>query len=270
MMTGSRHVDIKKVVFLLVCCLWVWGCGGEVLLPPPTAPLRPREDVSIENYKFRVAVMDFTDQTGQAGDLIKTIPDILTTVLFKSGRLDLYEREPLRGLSARDAGETIQGLIEKRMIDGVISGTVTRFSRTEKTIVMELRLLSRNKAVMYADQHTLSFKGRREMEITRDDVVSLGDAISKAVPRVPDMKIISKNAAQVTLSGGSNKGLVDGMTGYVQAYLEKVNDPETGEIPKLAPVIVGEIVVDQVSDDTAIGRIIVGDDILVNDTLRFK
>lgn len=270
MMTGSRHVDIRKVVFLLACCLWVWGCGGEILLPPPTAPLRPREDVSIENYKFRVAVMDFTDQTGQAGDLIKTIPDILTTVLFKSGRLDLYEREPLRGLSAREAGETIQGLIEKRMIDGVISGTVTRFSRTEKTIVMELRLLSRNKAVMYADQHTLSFKGRREMEITRDDVVSLGDAISKAVPRVPDMKIVSKNAAQVTLSGGSNKGLVDGMTGYVQAYLEKVNDPETGEIPKLAPVIVGEIVVDQVSDDTAIGRIIVGDDILVNDTLRFK
>ena len=108
------------------------------------------------------------------------------------------------------------------------------------------------------------------MEITRDDVVSLGEAISKAVPRVPDMKIVSKNAGQVTLSGGSNKGLVAGMTGYVQAYLEKVNDPETGEIPKATPVIVGEVVIDQVSDDTAMGRIIVGDDILVNDSLRFK
>jgi len=130
--------------------------------------------------------------------------------------------------------------------------------------------LSRNKAVMYADQHTLSFKGRREMEITRDDVVSLGEAISKAVPRVPDMKIAGKNAAQITLGAGSNKGLVAGMTGYVQAYLDKVNDPETGEIPKPTPMIVGEVVIDQVSDDTAIGRVIAGDDILVNDTLRFK
>jgi hypothetical protein len=263
------RVGMKKTLFLLVCSLWIWGCG-EILPPPPTAPFRPREEVSLENYKFRVAVMDFTDQTGQAGDLVKTIPDILTTVVFKSGRLDLFERDPLRGLSAKDSGEIIHGLMEKRMIDGVISGTVTRFSRTEKTIVMELRLLSRNKAVMYADQHTLTFKGRREMEITRDDVVSLGEAISKAVPRVPDMKIVSKSAGQVTLSGGSNKGLAVGMTGYVQAYLEKINDPETGEIPKATPVIVGEVVVDQVSDDTAIGRVIAGDDILVNDTLRFK
>jgi len=60
------------------------------------------------------------------------------------------------------------------------------------------------------------------------------------------------------------------MTGYVQAYLDKVNDPETGEIPKPTPMIVGEVVIDQVSDDTAIGRVIAGDDILVNDTLRFK
>lgn len=258
-----------RALFLLTCSLWLWGCGG-ILPPPPTAPFRPRENVSIENYKFRVAVMDFTDQTGQSGDLVKTIPDILTTVLFKMGRLDLYGREPLRGIPAREAGEVVQDLMEKRMIDGVISGTVTRFSRIEKSIVIELRLLSRNKAVMYADQHFLNFKGRRAMEITRDDVVSLGEAISKAVPRVPDMKIVSKNADQITLSGGSNQGLAGGMTGYVQAYLDKVNDPETGEIPKPTPVIVGEVVIDQVGDDTAIGRIVVGDDILVNDTVRFK
>jgi hypothetical protein len=258
-----------KGLLLLVCGLWVWGCGG-IVSPPLTAPFRPREDVTIENFKFRVAVMDFTDQTGQAGDLVKTIPDILTTVLFKSGRLDLYERDPLRGLSAKDAGEAIQNLMDKRMIDGVISGTVTRFSRVDKKIVMDLRLLSRNKAVMYADQHTLSFQGRRSMEITRDDVESLGEAISKAVPRVPDMKIVSKNGNLITLSGGSNKGLVAGMTGYVQAYLEKVNDPETGEIPKPTPVIVGEVIIDQVGGDSAMGRIVTGEDIHVNDTLRYK
>jgi hypothetical protein len=262
------NIFVRRLI-LLAFGLWICGCS-VILPPPPTAPFRPRDEVLIENYKFRVAVMDFTDQTGQAGDLVKTIPDILTTGLFKQGRLDLYERGPLRGLSARDAGDVVEGLMNKGLIDGVISGTVTRFSRTEKTIVIEVRLLSRNKAVMYADQRTVSYTGRRAMEISRDDVFSLGEAISNAVPRVPNMKVVSKSAGQITLSNGSKKGLVAGMTGYVQAYLDKVNDPETGEIPKPTPVIVGEVVIDQVGDDTAIGRIIVGDDILVNDTVRFK
>jgi hypothetical protein len=250
--------------------LWMCGCTAAVLPPPPTVPFRPRDEVLIENYKFRVAVMDFTDQTGQAGDLVRTIPDILTTELFKQGRLDLYERDSLRGLSVRDAGDLVEGLMDKGVIDGVISGTVTRFSRIEKTIVIEVRLLSRNKAVMYADQRSLGYTGRRAMEISRDDVYSLGEAISKAVPRVPDLRIVSKNASQITLDGGSDKGLVTGMTGYVQVYLQKINDPETGEIPKPSAVIVGEVVIDHVADDSAIGRVILGDDVQVGDTLHFK
>lgn len=261
--------SMRRDLFFLGLSLWIWGCSS-LLPPPPTAPFRPREDVSLESYKFRVAVTDFTDQTGQAGDLVKTIPDILTTALFKSGRIDLYEREPLRGLSSQEAGTLIEGLMQRRAIDGVISGTVTQFSRIGKAILIEVRLLSRNKAVMYTDQHSLSYSGRRAMEISREDVISLGDAISKAVPRPPDMKIVNKNGALITLSGGANEGLVAGMTGYVQALLDKVNDPETGEVPPLTPVIVGEVVIDQVSNDSAIGRIIIGEDVLLNDTVRFK
>lgn len=246
------------------------GCASAPMAPPTTPPFRPREDTPIESYKFRIAVVDFSDQTGQAGDLVKTIPDILTTALFKLGRIDLYERDPLRGIPSRDAAPMVQELMEKRVIDGVLSGTVTRFSRLEKKIVIEVRLTGRNKAVMYADQHTLSFTGRREMEITRDDVILLGETLSKAVPRVPDMKIVNKNASVVTLGAGSNKGLVAGMTGYVQAILDKVNDPDTGEIPKPIPIIVGEVVIDHVNVDTAMGHIISGEEILVNDTVRFK
>jgi hypothetical protein len=258
-----------KGLFLLLS-LWVWGCASMSLLPPPTAPFRPREDVSIESYKFRLAVTDFTDQTGQAGDLVKSIPDILTTALFKTGRVDLYEREPLRGLSMQDVGPIIEGLMEKRAIDGVVSGTVTQFSRSEKKILVELRLLGRNKAVMYADQYPLGFMGRRQMEIVRDDVIALGETIAKAIPRVPDLKIVNKTGDQITLAGGTDQGLVAGMAGYVQAFLEKINDPETGEVPQPTPVIVGEVVVDQVSSNNAIGRIIIGDDVTVNDTVRFK
>jgi hypothetical protein len=266
---GQIPFKIAVRFLFLGLLIGLQGCGS-LPTPPPTAPLRPREDATVESFKFRVAIVDFTDQTGQAGDLIKTTPDVLTTVLFKSGRIDLYEREPLRGASQRDADALIEKLMEKRAIDGVISGTVTRFSRADKSIQIEVRLLSRNKAVMYADQHTLSFVGRRQMEITREDVQSMGAAISKAVPRVADMKIINKAGNVITLGGGSAQGLVAGLTGYVQAYLDKVTDPETGENPSPTPIMVGEVVIDQVGKDTSLGRIITGEDVMVNDTVRFK
>jgi hypothetical protein len=266
-MTGAFG---RAVALMLSAALFaVWGCAAAAP-PPPTAPFRPRDDVAIESYKFRVAVSDFTDQTGLAGDLAKTIPDILATGLFKAGRVDLYQREPFRGAGGADATAMIERLVEARTIDGVLAGTVTRFSRVEKTIVIEVRLLSRNRAVMYADQHTLTFTGRRAMEITRDDVAGLASAISKAVPRLKDMRIANKNAAVVTLEGGSDRGLVPGMTGYVQTYLDKVNDPDTGKIPVPTPLVVGEIVIDHVSKDSAIGRILAGEDVRVGDTVRFK
>ena len=256
-------------LFLFICTLIVSGCSS-MTLPPPTVPFPPRNEVSIESYKFRAAVVDFTDQTGRAGDLVKTIPDILTTALFKSGRIDLHEREALRGLSPQDANKQVQSLMEKRLIDGVISGTITRFTGSKKIVVVELRLLSRNKAVMYADAHTLSFQGRRVMEVKRSDVVVLARTISEAIPSVPDIKISSKSGTRITLSSGSNKGLIPGMIGYARASIDKVSDPNTGEMPRPAYVIVGEVVIDQVGKDSAIGRMIVGEDIRVEDSIRFK
>jgi hypothetical protein len=267
--TQIAGAPIRAALAVGGALLAVWGCAA-VLPPPPTAPFRPRDDVAIESYKFRVAVGDFSDQTGQVGDLAKTIPDILATSLFKVGRIDLYQREPFRGATGADARAMTERLIEARTIDGVLAGTVTRFSRVEKTIVIEVRLVSRNNAVMYADQHTLTFTGRRAMEITRDDVAGLAGAISKAVPRLKDMRIANKNAAAVTLDGGADRGLVPGMTGYVQTYLDKINDPDTGKVPVPTPLVVGEIVIDHVNQDSAIGRILAGEDVRVGDSVRFK
>jgi hypothetical protein len=258
-----------KTLLLFVCTLVASGCGSATL-PPPSAPFPPRDEVPVESYKFRVAVSDFTDQTERAGNLVNTIPDILTTALFKSGRVDLYERDTLRELSAQDTTNVIRDLMDRRMIDGVISGTITRVTGSQKMIVVEIRLLSRNKAVMYADNHTLTFRGRRVMEINRDDVIALAETISKAMPPAPDIKIVSKSGDRVTLGGGENKGLIAGMMGYVQAIIDKVSDPETGEVPRPAYVIVGEVVIDQVTQDSATGRILTGEDIRPNDIVRFK
>ena len=266
--TSSHRVDLTTLM-LFVCVLTAWGCGSAPL-PPPTAPFPPRDEVPVESYKFRVAVSDFTDQTERARNLVKTIPDILTTALFKSGRVDLYERDTLRGLSAQDTTSVIRDLMDRRMIDGVISGTITRVAGSKKTIVVEIRLLSRSKAVMYADNHTLTFRGRRVMEINRDDVISLAETISKAMPHAPDIKIVSKSGDRITLGGGKNKGLIAGMMGYVQAPIDKVSDPETGKVPRPSYVIVGEVVIDQVTQDSATGRILTGEDIRPNDIVRFK
>jgi len=259
----------KKSLLLLVCAALFWGCSA-VVIPPPTAPMLPREEVSIESYKFRTAVIDFTDQTGLAGDLVKTIPDILTTTLFKVGRIDLYERTPLRGMSAQESGPLIEDLMEKRTIDGVISGAITRISGNEKEVVVELRLLGRNKAVMYADHHTMAFEGRRVMEVNRDDVASLAQAISAAIPAVKPARIVSKSGQRINLDAGADEGLIAGMMGYVQAPLDLITDPDTGEIPRPTFVIVGEVVVDQVSKNSSIGRILAGEDIRPGDTVQFK
>ncbi len=258
-----------RSLLLLSVGVMLWGCSS-LTLPPLTTPLPPRNEIQIESYKFRVAIMDFMDQTGLAGDLIKTIPDILTTALFKLDRIDLYERAPLRGLSPQDANTKIQELMEKRIIDGVITGAVTRFTGTQKTLVIELRLLSRNQAVMYASDHTLTFQGRRIMEVNRDGVTAIAKAVSAAMPAIPDIEVTNKVMNRVTLERGSDAGLIEGLTGYVQARRQTINNPETGTAANPAYVIVAEIVVEQVSPDSAIGRIIIGEDIAVGDTVRFK
>ena len=269
MRKSNLHRIAFMTLFLSGAVVAIAGCASNPW-PPPTAPFSPREEVTIESYKFRAAVVDFTDQTGRAGDLIKTIPDILTTTLFKSNRIDLYERNPLRGISAQDSTAMVEGLIEKRIIDGVISGAVTQISGTEKKVVIELRLLGRNKAVMYADHHTLTFRGRRVMEINREDVVNLAKTLSAAVPTVKRTKIVDKSGNRVTLSAGSDKGLIAGMLGYVQAPLDKVTDPVTGEIPRPTYVIVGEIVIDQVTSSSATGHVVAGDDVRSQDIVQFK
>ncbi|MEW6325521.1 MAG: hypothetical protein AB1515_09070 [Nitrospirota bacterium] len=249
---------------LLLC-----GCAS-VPMPPPTTPFPPRTEVPVESYHFRAAVMDFTDQTGRAGDLVKTIPDILTTALFKLNRIDLYQREPLRGAPPQEAKTLVQNLMDKRVIDGVITGTITQLSGLEKQVVLELRLISRNQAVMYAEDHTLSFGGRRVMEIDRKDVFAVAQSVTAAVPPAKEIRIANRVGGRVTLERGADAGLIAGMTGYVQAALEKIADPVTGEAPKPAYVIVGEIVIDQVTHDSAIGRIIAGDDIRARDLVRLK
>jgi len=249
--------------------LMLCGCAS-IPIPPPTAPLPARGEVQIESYHFRAAVMDFTDETGRADDLVKTIPDILTTALFKLNRIDLYQRESLRGVPPQEAKALVQALMDKRVIDGVITGTITQLSGFDKKLVLELRLVSRNQAVMYANDHTLAFEGRRVMEIDRKDVFTVAQSITAAVPPAKEIRIANRISNRIMLEHGADAGLIAGMTGYVQAALEKIADPVTGEVPKPAYVIVGEIVIDQVAKDSAIGRITAGDDIRAKDLVRLK
>ena len=85
------------------------GCYSYVVAPMPmgampvlVAPESPRLSINPKSYKFRIAVLDFIDQTNSAGDLVRTIPDILTTSMFDTQRYDIYDRGQLRDKSVSE------------------------------------------------------------------------------------------------------------------------------------------------------------------------
>ena len=112
---------------------------GPVFIPPSSGrkALKPAP----KSYRFRVAVQDFIDQTNSAGDLVRTIPDILTTNLFDTRRYDIYDRGQLRDKSSGQAEKLIKQLTDEYEIDGVIVGSITRFSPQSRELTVDVRVI---------------------------------------------------------------------------------------------------------------------------------
>jgi hypothetical protein len=215
------------------------GCIKYVVVPEPAltgpvliAPSSGRKSLqpSPASYKFRVAVLDFIDQTNSAGDLVRTIPDILTTNLFETQRYDIFDRGQLRDKSSNQAEKEIADLKKNYLIDGVIVGSITRFSPQSKELTIDIRVINaQSTAVMFAVQHTVHYTGVLDVRVDRDDITALSTKVAQSIPKVPDARVAAINGSELIISVGEEQGVKKGMAIFVVATGDTLEDPATGD-----------------------------------------
>ena len=222
-----------------VLALFAAGCITYVVVPEPTqqgpvfiAPSAGRKALqpSPSSYRFRVAVLDFIDQTNSAGDLVRTIPDILTTNLFETQRYDIFDRGQLRDKGSKQAEEEIRKLKDSFLIDGVIVGSITRFSPQTKELTVDIRVINaQSTQVMFAVQHTVHYTGVLDVKVDRDDITTLSTKVAQSIPKVTDARIAATNGSEIVISVGEEQNVKKGMAIFVVAAGDTLEDPTTGD-----------------------------------------
>jgi len=241
--------------------------------PPPLYVLRPPRQAlqHVSSYKFRLAVFNLIDQTGNAGDLVKTIPDILTTSLFKTARFDMYDRGQLRAKSQAEVEKLMFDLKHKAKADGILQGSITRFSPESKTMTLDVRVNNvASDAVMFAKSMNVGYSGIMDVEVNRVHLDVLAQELASAFPDLDEGRIISVGESALTINLGERDGVVKGMTAFVETGGDIIKDPETGEVLS-SDVYVAEVYVVGVEKKTS--KAIVSRksaDPRVGDIIKFK
>ena len=245
----------------------------KVMKAPPLYHLHPPRQAleGVSSYKFRLAVFNFIDQTANAGELVKTIPDILTTSLFKTGRFDIYDRGQLRGKTQNEVEELQRSLKQYYQADGILQGSITRFSPESKTMTLDIRVNNvLSDAVMFAKSMNVGYSGIMDVEVNRDHLDVLAQQVSSAFPNLSEGKVTSIGESAVTINMGEREGVVRGMTGFVVTAGDIMKDPDTGETLS-SEVYVAEVYVAGVEPKTC--KAIVSRksaDVRVGDIVKFK
>lgn len=243
--TRSKWTRFRRVAAILLA---VGTVGCQTVMPPSLPPTRPRRPIRPRSYKMKLAVFNFVDQTGSAGKLVQTIPDVLSTELFNTGRFELKERAELRAIQAGKIEEIREKY--KFEVDAFLVGSITKFSVNDKTMTLDVRAINAfNGTVMYAGNHSIHYKGVLDVEIEREDVSKVSNEIYVAFPKLdaPNLKVASLSGKMATINVGEADGAKVGMGILLLAHGDSLKDPETGE--ELGDEIyVGEAYIVEVSE----------------------
>lgn len=265
------HRILRALVLLMTGLLL--GCST---MPPTLAPVPPRRGIQPKSYKMKVAVFNFIDQTGSAGKLVQTIPDILATELYNTGRFELKERAELREIDP--AQIKIVQEEYKEQVDTFLVGSITQFSVDEKIMTLDVRANNaENGTVMYAGGHDVHYTGVLEVKVDRDDIRRIAEDIYTAFPELggPDTKIISMSGNAVNINLGEKDGAKVGMACLVIASGDTISDPGSGETLS-QDIYVGEAYVVEVGEKVCKALIVDSADArtksrpFLNDRIRFK
>lgn len=268
----TRLLALPLTLMLLLGSCFGTGEQREDRIQEPVLPVasfewlrKPYEPYSL---KFRLAVINFVDQTGAGGNLVKTIPDVLTTGLYDTQRFDLYDRGQLRELSLNDLEEQQQ----KLPVDGMLQGAITQIRPADKIIVCDIRVTNRfTNAVMYANSAEFRYTGALDVLVNRDDVNLLSTDIADSFPKLDerqDVRVLDISGNRVTISAGADQRLKTGMTALVYTKGDLTRDMDSGEVLS-SFYYVGQVSIVSVLDRVAKAQIDAGQP-LVGDTVIFK
>ena len=247
--------DRKHRLYSLLCAaasltalFAVLGCSTY---PPTVLPEQPRRGIQARSYKMKLAVLNFVDQTGSAGKLIQTIPDVLATELFNTGRFEIKERAELREFDANKMDEVRERY--KTTVDAFLVGSITRFSTDNKTMTLDVRAMNAaNGTVMYAGHHEVHYEGVLDVKTKREDISAMSTAVFKAFPTLggPDIKVASVSGDTIRINVGEKDGVKTGMGILIASRGDTIRDPVSGG--SLGDeIFVGEAYVVEVSEKAA-------------------
>jgi hypothetical protein len=248
------------------------ACHIPWTAPPLLMPEMPVGTITPVSTKFRIAIFNFVDQTEMAGPLNEAVPDALGTMLFKSRRFDIMDRNQLRHMVVGDYADFYKRIRKKAAVDAVLQGSITGIENTSATIEIKLVNLQSG-TVMYATTAKIDFEPGTKLRIDRGDIKELTKTIVSAFPNPRDLKrgqVISRDDVVVNINMGKLDKVMPGMTAFVVSYGDRVVDPKSGQLLG-QEVYLGEIYILSVFDRVAKGIIYRGhNNIRVNNYLMFK
>lgn len=236
------------------------GCRSYVLvpeeipsLPVQIAPSAGRRALSPPpiSRKFRVAVLDFIDNTNSASDVAKAIPVELKVALVKSKRFDVYDKGQHREKSSEGATSIVNELIKEGQIDAALLGYINR-PNNDLTLSVELMSAYTNE-IMMSDKFPLDASGKMDDSF----IPTISGKITGAVPPVENARVMVRNGEEVTIDAGSGKGVHKWMSAFVLAKAEGFEDPTESRHAD-APNdrrIIAEIYVTAVEENRSYARI---------------
>lgn len=265
---------MKHNLVLIMCAavLTLSGCAVPWSTPPLLMPEMPVGSIIPKSTKFRIAVFNFVDQTDMAGPLNEAIPDALSTMLFKSRRFDIMDRDQLRGVIINNYPDFYQQFRTTAAVDAVLQGSITGINENGATI--EIRLINlQSGTVMYATTATIGYSVGARIDINRSDIKSLTKSLVAGFPNPRDLRrgqIISRDDVVVTINMGKVDKVIPGLTAFAVSYGDRVVDPKSGQLLG-EEVYLGEIHILAVFDRVAKGIIYRGhNNVRVNNYIIFK
>ncbi len=222
--------QLKRFWLPAMAAAFLFSLVGCSTIPPTEAPKPPRRGIKPRSYKMKVAVFNFVDQTDSAGKLIQTIPDILATELFNTGRFEVKERAELREVDPTSVKQVQEKY--KVEVDAFLVGSITRFSVDDKTMTLDVRAINApNGTVMYAGDHDVKYTGVLEVKADRDDINNIALEVETAFPDLgdPATRIISLSGDSITVNLGKKDGAKVGMGALIIASGDTITDPSSGE-----------------------------------------